>query len=67
MRRAPGTQFGVGIFARIDVGKRGASGIRRDGQFQGKVEGLIPVGSMIETAVALTALACKIAPICLTP
>ena len=50
MRRAPGTQFGVGISARINVGKRGGFGISRDGQFQGKVTGLIPVGSMIETA-----------------
>ena len=50
MRRAPGTQFGVGISARIDVGEGGGFGIGRDGQFQGKVTGLIPVGSMIETA-----------------
>ena len=51
MRIAPGAQFGVGIFARIDVGEGGGFGIGRDGQFQGKVTGLIPVGSMIDGGV----------------
>ena len=46
MRRAPRSQFGVGIFARIDVGERGGFGIGSDGQFQGKVTGLIPHGSL---------------------
>ena len=48
MRRAPRVQFGVGIFARIDVGERGGLGIDRDGQFQGKVAGLFPHGSLID-------------------
>ena len=45
---APGAQFGVGIFARIDVGEGGGFGIDRNGQFQGKVAGLFPHGSLID-------------------
>ena len=43
---APGSQFDVAIFARIDVGEEGGFGIDRDGQFQGKVAGLFPHGSL---------------------
>ena len=48
VRRAPGAQFGVGIFARIDVGESGGFGSDRDGEFQGKVAGLFPHGSLID-------------------
>ena len=46
--RSPGSQFGVGIIARIDVGEGGGFGSDRDGQFQGKVAGLFPHGSLID-------------------
>ena len=48
MRIAPRSQFGVCIFARINVDERGGLGLASDRKFQGKVTELFAGGSVIE-------------------